>query len=102
MDNEIVENLALFSSYDWFGPRMSNEDLGMTPPTDQSYMPPLGIIHDFLISNCLVGPDPPAFLLKYYTEFIKLFTNFPSEQISTKLNILKKFGVISKDDKSLK
>ena len=102
MDNEIVENLALFSSYDWFGPRMSNEDLGMTPPTDQSYMPPLGIIHDFLISNCLVGPDPPAFLLKYYTEFIKLFTNFPNEQISTKLNILKKFGVISKDDKDLK
>jgi hypothetical protein len=81
---------------------MSNEDLGMTPPTDQSYMPPLGIIHDFLISNCLVGPDPPAFLLKYYTEFIKLFTNFPNEQISTKLNILKKFGVISKDDKGLK
>ena len=102
MDNEIVENLALFSSYDWFGPRMSNEDLGMTPPTDQSYMPPLGIIHDFLISNCLVGPDPPAFLLKYYTEFIKLFTNFPNEQISTKLNILKNFGVISKDDKGLK
>ena len=102
MDNEIVENLALFSSYDWFGPRMSNEDLGMTPPTDQSYMPPLGIIHDFLISNCLVGPDPPAFLLKYYTEFIKLFTNIPNEQISTKLNILKKFGVRSKDEKGLK
>ena len=102
MDNEIVENLALFSSYDWFGPRMSNEDLGMTPPTDQSYMPPLGIIHDFLISNCLVGPDPPAFLLKYYTEFIKLFNNFPNEQISTKLNILKKIGVMSKDEKGLK
>jgi hypothetical protein len=55
---------------------MSNEDLGMTPPTDQSYMPPLGIIHDFLISNCLVGPDPPAFLLKFYNEFITIDKNF--------------------------